>query len=140
MNRIFSQDVRVDTMLHDSKAFIKTHANQLPHLERFLYTMQACPFILCCRGKGNWSIRFYETLCADRIPVLLDTDVVLPKEEVIHWDTVIIKDSDPKRLVDKVVEWNTRGPAFVRAAQQRCFEVWYKMLRADVFFEHFTGG
>ena len=35
-------------------------------------------FTFCYRGGGNFSYRFYETLSMGRIPVLLDTDSVIP--------------------------------------------------------------
>ena len=119
MNAVFVNDSRVDSCIYDTRAFIKEHINKKPLFERYLATMHACPFILCCRGAGNWSIRFYETLCAGRIPVLLDTDVVLPKEDKIDWDSVIIKDVDTLTLVQKVIAWHGRGPAFLLAAQRQ---------------------
>jgi hypothetical protein len=38
-----------------------------------------CDYILCPRGFGNTSIRFYETLSAGRTPILIDTDGGLPE-------------------------------------------------------------
>ena len=52
------------------------------HLER-------CTYILCPRGTENYSFRIYEALSAGRIPIIIDTDVVLPKE--INWDRVSLK-------------------------------------------------
>src|SRR5262249_13911890 len=42
-------------------------------------------YVLCPRGGGNWSYRFYETLCLGRIPVFFNTDCALPYESLIKW-------------------------------------------------------
>jgi len=45
-------------------------------------------YILCARGSENYSFRLYETLNYGRIPVIVDTEMVLPKE--ISWDRLSI--------------------------------------------------
>lgn len=51
-------------------------------------------FNLCIRGGGNFSYRLYETLMMGRIPIVIDTDISLPYENVIDWNNhaVIVKD------------------------------------------------
>lgn len=44
-----------------------------------------CPYGLAIRGKGNHSVRFFELLCAGRIPVFINTDCVLPFEDLIDY-------------------------------------------------------
>lgn len=44
--------------------------------------LQGNVFVVCSRGAGNYSIRFYETLRAGRIPIMLDTDMVFPLDEI----------------------------------------------------------
>ncbi|MBW4612831.1 MAG: glycosyltransferase family 47 protein [Desmonostoc vinosum HA7617-LM4] len=46
-------------------------------------------YILCPRAIENYSFRFYETLAYGRVPVLVDTDVVLPSS--VDWDEICIK-------------------------------------------------
>ena len=48
-------------------------------------------YSLCVRGAGNWSYRFFEALSAGRIPVLIDTDCVLPLDSAIDWDKHICR-------------------------------------------------
>jgi hypothetical protein len=45
-------------------------------------------YIICARGSENYSFRLYETLNYGRIPVIVDTEMVLPKE--INWDRLSI--------------------------------------------------
>ena len=43
-------------------------------------------YIVCPRGTENYSFRIYEALSYGRIPVIIDTEIVLPKE--IEWEQV----------------------------------------------------
>ena len=52
------------------------------HMERNTY-------ILCPRGIENWSFRFYEALSYGKVPVLIDSDVILPSD--VNWDELCIK-------------------------------------------------
>ena len=42
-------------------------------------------FVLSPKGDGNYSVRFYETLALGRIPVLINTECVLPLEDKIDY-------------------------------------------------------
>ncbi|KAM3097037.1 exostosin family protein [Phormidesmis sp. 146-35] len=46
-------------------------------------------YVLCPRGVENYSFRFYETLSWGRVPVLIDTDMMLPPH--VDWDEVCIR-------------------------------------------------
>jgi len=47
-------------------------------------------YTFCMRGVGNFSYRFYESLCFGRVPIVIDTDTILPLENIIDWDKHII--------------------------------------------------
>jgi hypothetical protein len=51
----------------------------------YVQSMFGNGYSLCIRGAGNWSYRFFETLSAGRIPLLIDTDSALPLEDSIDW-------------------------------------------------------
>lgn len=46
--------------------------------------------VICLRGAGNFSYRFYETMCLGRIPLVINTDIVLPFDDFIRYDEKII--------------------------------------------------
>jgi hypothetical protein len=48
-------------------------------------------FVLSPKGNGNGSIRFYEALSLGRLPILIDTDCVLPLEDVINYAEFVIR-------------------------------------------------
>ncbi len=47
-------------------------------------------YVLCVRGGGNFSVRFYETLMMGKIPVFVNTDCLLPFQEQIDWKQHVI--------------------------------------------------
>lgn len=63
-------------------------------------------YTLCVRGGGNFSKRFYEVLAMGRVPVLVDTESLLPFENRISWDKYIIRVpmAELKTLPDRVAE------------------------------------
>lgn len=67
-------------------------------------------FTFCYRGRGNFSLRFYEVLMYGRIPILINTDSVLPYNNIIDYDKVglIIDEtdiSDEKYLENKIITY-----------------------------------
>jgi hypothetical protein len=57
--------------------------------DRYIRHLEAMTYIICPRGVENFSIRVYEALKYGRIPVIIDTEMVLPTE--IDWDQVAIR-------------------------------------------------
>lgn len=53
--------------------------------QEYKQNMLESDYVLCLRGAGNYSFRFYETLSAGRIPLLIDTDCSLPFAQEIDW-------------------------------------------------------
>jgi hypothetical protein len=47
--------------------------------------------ILCLRGAGNFSYRFYETICLGKIPLVIDTDLDFPFGGFISYENNILK-------------------------------------------------
>lgn len=47
-------------------------------------------YVLCVRGAGNFSVRFYETLMMGRIPLYVHTDGFLPLSDEIDWKSHVV--------------------------------------------------
>lgn len=82
----------------------KPHDSQI--IKDFLDNIKSSHFNICNRGVGNFSMRFYQTLSCGRIPILLNTDILLPFEDKINWNDIIIFASTEKELVDKILTCN----------------------------------
>lgn len=93
---------------------------------------------LCVRGDANASQRFFEALSAGRIPLFLDTDAVLPLEEVVGYRRclVCVPSRDVHRIGAYVHAWWTKtDETAYRAAQQEAKALFQKYLRLDRYFE-----
>jgi hypothetical protein len=87
----------------------------------FEENMKNSQFTVCCRGSGNFSFRFYETLAAGRIPALLDDDTCLPFEEYIDYSKIIVIGKTPQQVADGI--WKVWRSGDVEAMQTRCAQV-----------------
>ncbi|MEX0450732.1 hypothetical protein V6X62_02720 [Spiribacter sp. 218] len=51
----------------------------------YIENMRRNPYLLAVRGRGNFSLRFFEILSAGRIPVAIDTATPLPLEDTADY-------------------------------------------------------
>lgn len=65
-------------------------------------------YVLCARGAGNYSYRFYETLSAGRIPIFVNTDCVLPLDDIIDWKKycVWIEEDELEKIDELLLEFH----------------------------------
>ena len=63
-------------------------------------SIERCKFVLCPRGRGSNSIRFYEALNFGKIPILISDDVKLPLMSKINYSEFSIK--IPEKDVSKI--------------------------------------
>ncbi len=65
-------------------------------------------YALVIRGKGNFSYRLYEVLSCGRIPVFVNTECVLPFEDIIDWKKymVWVEADEINAIADKVAEFH----------------------------------
>lgn len=107
---------------------------------QFVQSVKDADFVLAPKGDGNSSMRFYEALSAGRIPVLIDTDMVLPFEENIAYDEIMVR--VPMQQVHKTPEYIRRfydslTPKEWERKQRLAREIFEKYLRQDSFFQYF---
>lgn len=67
-------------------------------------------YILCVRGAGNFSVRFFETLMMGKIPVFVDTNCLLPFDNKIDWKKHIVwvDWKDRKNIAEKIVQFHNQ--------------------------------
>jgi hypothetical protein len=99
----------------------------------FESNMKTSHFNICNRGKGNFSMRFYQTLSAGRIPILLNTDMELPFMDEIDWNKIIVFADTEQALVEKTwIFWNTRN---ISDAQTKCKEIYETYFSGTRYFD-----
>jgi len=59
--------------------------------EDYVENMQSVDLPLIVRGDGNFSARFYEALSLGKVLLFIDTDIPLPLEEKIAYDTFMLR-------------------------------------------------
>ncbi|WP_033956515.1 hypothetical protein [Psychroserpens jangbogonensis] len=76
--------------------------------EEYFDNMKNSDYIICYRGAGNFSVRFYETLAMGRIPIYINTDGLLPLSKSINWKDhlVWIEPSEINSIEEKVLEFH----------------------------------
>jgi hypothetical protein len=112
-----------------------------PTARDFFRNVLDTDYTVCVRGYGNWSQRFYEVLACGRIPIVIDTDLVLPFDFAIDWRKycVWVPRADVARVAELVGAFHDarRGDDFA-ALQLDCRRVWEERLTLDGFLNHFS--
>ena len=70
---------------------------------QFIDSIVGSDFVLAPKGDGNYSNRFIEALALGRIPVLIDTYVALPLQEVVPYDKIMVR--VPMREVARAAQY-----------------------------------
>jgi hypothetical protein len=103
----------------------------------YVDSLYCADYVLCVRGYGNYSARFYEALCCGKIPLLVDTDCALPLEHVIDYERVIVR-IDAENI-DHAADLFVQADASITDdefiwRQSRARELWVKHLSPHGFF------
>ncbi len=104
----------------------------------FMGNMLNSDYILCTRGLGNYSFRLYEALSCGRIPVLIDTDCLLPFYDNPGWRSAIvwIDQADVASTGERIMEFHAAlSPAEFLQRQETARELWARWLAPVAFFQ-----
>jgi hypothetical protein len=108
--------------------------------KEFLQNIIDSDFVLAPKGDGNYSNRFLETLSLGRIPVVVDTDIVLPFEDKIDYENIMVRVpmQDVKNTPRYIREfYDALSNEEWRARQELARATFENYLRQDKFFEHY---
>lgn len=140
--RVLAADSRIDTRFI-VRATFSASAKTIsldPAVARaeYLDNMSASDFVLTPKGDGNFSVRFYEALSLGRIPILIDTDMVLPFEDILDYAafTLRVPYTDIDRLPDIVSSfYDSLDDQTFEAMQRAARAAYTDVLRYDRFFK-----
>jgi hypothetical protein len=91
--------------------------------------------IICVRGVGNFSLRFFETLAMGRIPIFIDTDSPLPEIEGDWNDFIIWVDRNEVHQAPEIARaWLQNKNIQVQFQKNRA--LWLREFRLDNFWRH----
>lgn len=120
------------------RAGVKTKVEKQQTTDEFYQNIAQSAYVLCVRGAGNFSVRFYETLMMGRIPVYVHTDGFLPLSNQIDWrkHVVWVDEQDLHRLDEIVYTFHQRLDADrFKALLVSNRMLWHDLLTLD-FFKH----
>ena len=116
----------------DSSSFNPFYADKvMPQHLQFADLMRRSKFAICPRGAGAGSIRLFETLRAERVPIIVADDWVEP--EGIDWPSfsIRVKEADVLRIPQIAEEQEHRWEAMAHAARR----VWDEHFDDAVYFD-----
>jgi hypothetical protein len=58
-------------------------------LRQFVDNIEQSDYVLCVRGSGNYSFRFYDALSHGRVPVVIDTECALPFDHILDYKKLL---------------------------------------------------
>ncbi|MDD5570131.1 MAG: exostosin family protein [Bacteroidales bacterium] len=97
-NKKINSDITITSMFGDKK-FTMSQNKKL-----FIDNIINNNYVLCTRGGGNYSYRFYETIICGRIPVFINTDCVLPYDFCIDWKKYVVwVEENEINKIDKIL-------------------------------------
>jgi hypothetical protein len=129
--------IRRGTNLGPPMANIDMDAERQIKRTEYVDSVFRCDYALCVRGAGNWSFRFFEALSAGRIPVLIDTDSVLPLSDRVNWERHVCRipidrlSAAPQILADFHQQLGPKGFALMQTANR---ELWCSRLSPNAFY------
>lgn len=102
--------------------------------QEFYDNMVESDYILCVRGLGNFSKRLYETLAMGRIPIFINTDCILPFDNIIDWRKycVWVEESQMENMGEIVYQFHrSLTNEQFREKQQACRRLWEEHLSGN---------
>lgn len=78
--------------------------------KEYVDIMKQSDYIICARGGGNFSYRFYEALSFGKIPIFINSDCVLPFDNIINYKDfcVWIEPKDIQNLANILIEYHAK--------------------------------
>jgi hypothetical protein len=122
-----SPDIKKKFILRSQYWAGKPHDSQV--INEFTNNIKESHFTLCSRGNGNWSARFYQVLHLGRIPIVVNTDLVLPFEDRINWRDIIVF-CDSENDINNNIRSFWRNKNIVEA-QNKCRETYEAYLAPE---------
>jgi hypothetical protein len=104
---IIKNDKRIKSNFIIRNSFWAGGINKETAILEFNQNLKNNLFNFSCRGSGNFSYRFYEILSMGKIPVLLNTDCVLPFDNSINYyeNCVIVDISEINNISEIIVQF-----------------------------------
>ncbi len=135
--KLLLRNTHINTNFIIRKNIDKIKINKAKYKFDYWNNMINSTFVLCVRGSGNFSTRFFEALALGKIPILIDTNCVLPFDKYIQWNQhcLIIKESDFDQIPMIIKSFfKTIGEEKFKEIQVQNRKLWIENLSYSGFF------
>jgi len=108
-----------------------------PSRLEFIQNILNSDYTICVRGGGNFSVRFYETLVLGRIPIFINTDCVMPLDEVVDYKKymVWVEQDEIPYIGEKILDFHhSLSNEEFKTLQIECRNFWKNYLTFNGFF------
>ncbi len=122
------------------KAGVSNAEQERSAKQEFFNNIRDTDYTVCARGGGNFSVRLYETLAMGRIPVLIDTDCLLPYANDPRWREccVYVERGEVSSVAEKVGDFHARlSENDFMEMQHSARRFWVECLSFNGFFTRF---
>lgn len=132
--KMVEKDVRLDAnfIKRDKyRAGASLEGERLKTTIEFFDNIIESDYIICVRGGGNFSVRIFETLAMGRIPIFINTDSILPYDNIIDWKKycIWIEKNQIQKIGDIVIDFhNSLTNSDFHEMQLTCRMLWEKHL------------
>ena len=99
-----------------------TASTRTTAVNEFQTSIAESHFTVSTRGAGNFAMRFWQVLSAGRIPIMADSDIVLPLEGSIDWPACVVLEPSAAAVAARVLAIWAAGKA-VEERQRRCADI-----------------
>lgn len=106
----------------------------------FYNNLKESDYVVCVRGAGNFSVRFYEAMAMGRIPIFINTDCSLPMDSIIDWKkhVVWVEYKERSQVAKKVKQFHDRlTEVEFLALQHANRKLWEERLTLRGFYQNF---
>lgn len=104
-----SEDVKTNFIFRKKyRAGVTSEKDSHKTTLEFYKNLKDSDYVVCVRGAGNFSVRFYEAMAMGRIPVFINTDCSLPLVNWIDWKkhVVWVDYKNRNQVTQKVIEFH----------------------------------
>jgi hypothetical protein len=136
-----NQDIEADITIL-TRGYISQKDPHKRELNRKLFNENIInnDYILCVRGAGNYSYRFYETLVTGRIPLFINTDCALPFDFILNWKKYLVwvEENEIDRIDDILLDFHhsLTNDEFVEL-QINIRRLWNEWICMEAFYKNF---
>jgi len=95
-------------------------------IQDFESNMLSSHFNICNRGRGNFTMRFFQALSSCRIPALIDSDISFPLEDQIDYNEFCVVAKNEEDLINKL--WRAWVHEDIELMQEKAGAAFYSKL------------